>query len=897
MAEERVSSVIAESAFKEIEKLKLGLSELSANIVEINKTATGTDLKIASAKSISELSSLSKELGTATEQVKKLTKEQANYQKEIERQAKENEKRLLAIVKQDAAEAKAAEQAAKNAEKRANADEKAAARSAAAKEKAAQRAAEAKEKEAKADAKFQAQLEAMARKNEKLLTDAAAKEEAQIKNLSNDYGILSQAYETAALRAKNYGLQHGINHPLTVQAAADATLMANKLKELDAITGRHTRNVGNYNMVSVQMGQLLRELPAAAMGFNTLLLALSNNLPMFTDALKRAKDEGKSTAEIWKSVGRSFLSLGNIITLVTTLVLVFGDRLFELATQTDNLTKLTNKANDAWAAESVELETLNNEVNNSNTTHRRLLEIRDGFVRQYPKLKENLSGEENLQIKLSNAINLVSEALKDQAIIRAAQELITEETKKMLNSELSAYHLFMAGVKSIFSNPIQALASQSGKSIQESTDKIDMLRAKIEQVQAKLRDSGVQDMFGSSPAAAKAAKEITQELQKQLNLRLATPLDASPDLISPAALSERQEKIKLLQLEEAQRLRMLQAAYAENAITYDEYQEGRQKIADKTTKALLLLQIEELRTQLAGNIAIDNRIKLEQQLADLLKKLRGEEKSAAADVKDEWEETVEILQAYLNALKEVSQFTGALAQGQIQNIRRESEANDKKGEAEIKRIQNSTLTEEEKQEKIRASESKTSALRESLQQKEAQIRQRQAIFEKSIAVMQAIINTAVNVSKLVGNPPAAIAAGIAGAAQVAAIIAQPIPQYATGTLNHMGGKALFGEAGSELVLEPGGNAYMAHKPTVKNLPKGTQVWNQDMLHAMLTPQMVRMLNTKNDVSRDRALFGELKDAIITTGSQTVSAIKRNRAIQRVSISGNDNYYQRRVKGK
>ena len=89
----------------------------------------------------------------------------------------------------------------------------------------------------------------------------------------------------------------------------------------------------------------------------------------------------------------------------------------------------------------------------------------------------------------------------------------------------------------------------------------------------------------------------------------------------------------------------------------------------------------------------------------------------------------------------------------------------------------------------------------------------QAKREKAIAVMQATINTAAAVVAALKNPPGppitiplAIAVGAMGAAQIATIIAQPIPQFARGG-TAPGGLAIVGEEGPELV----------------NLPKGSQV--------------------------------------------------------------------------
>jgi len=69
-----------------------------------------------------------------------------------------------------------------------------------------------------------------------------------------------------------------------------------------------------------------------------------------------------------------------------------------------------------------------------------------------------------------------------------------------------------------------------------------------------------------------------------------------------------------------------------------------------------------------------------------------------------------------------------------------------------------------------------------------------------------------------------LAIGVA-AAQTALILAQPLPKYEKGTQGkpHKGGFAEVGEKRPEVILEPGKNPYVVEKPSILNLPKGTEV--------------------------------------------------------------------------
>lgn len=71
-------------------------------------------------------------------------------------------------------------------------------------------------------------------------------------------------------------------------------------------------------------------------------------------------------------------------------------------------------------------------------------------------------------------------------------------------------------------------------------------------------------------------------------------------------------------------------------------------------------------------------------------------------------------------------------------------------------------------------------LREKFDQKEQKLKQKQAKREKKQAIFQSIVDTAAAVVEALPNIPLSVAVGAMGAAQTAAIAAEPIPQFASG---------------------------------------------------------------------------------------------------------------------
>lgn len=136
-----------------------------------------------------------------------------------------------------------------------------------------------------------------------------------------------------------------------------------KIKELDATIGNHQRNVGNYssafNGLGMSVQQIVRELPAATMGLNMFFLAISNNLPILTDEIKRARDmneqlkaSGKSTVPVWKQLVSSIFSWQTAMMVAITVMSMYGKEimnwignLFKTKDATDEIRKSQEKFN------------------------------------------------------------------------------------------------------------------------------------------------------------------------------------------------------------------------------------------------------------------------------------------------------------------------------------------------------------------------------------------------------------------------------------------------------------------------------------------------------------------------------------------------------------------------
>lgn len=112
-------------------------------------------------------------------------------------------------------------------------------------------------------------------------------------------------------------------------------------KNSDAMIQRK-RNIGNYasawNGLGASVQQVARELPSLTMGFNTFFLAISNNLPMLVDELKRAservkelKEAGEEAEPVWKQLGKAIFSWQTALIVGITVLSMYGTEIMEWA--------------------------------------------------------------------------------------------------------------------------------------------------------------------------------------------------------------------------------------------------------------------------------------------------------------------------------------------------------------------------------------------------------------------------------------------------------------------------------------------------------------------------------------------------------------------------------------
>jgi hypothetical protein len=229
-----------------------------------------------------------------------------------------------------------------------------------------------------------------------------------------------------------------------------------KIKELDATIGNHQRNVGNYasgwNGLSMSIQQIGRELPSLAAGWRTFFLAISNNLPILADEIKRARIQfealrksGQAATPVWKQVVSSIVSWQTALTVGITLLTLYGDKVVKwigglsktkeaLLTQSkalENVNEALIKNNGEYGKSVTKVKMLSKEWRNLSSKKEQIQWIKDNKG-EFDKLDisiNNVSDAENAFVKNTNS---VITALKLRAQAAAAQSLAEKKYEEAL---------------------------------------------------------------------------------------------------------------------------------------------------------------------------------------------------------------------------------------------------------------------------------------------------------------------------------------------------------------------------------------------------------------------------------------------------------------------------------
>lgn len=426
-----------------------------------------------------------------------------------------------------------------------------------------------------------------------LLDDKTLKGMRSVEGNLGDMGKYTQAV-IAQLESQLKDLQNQFKQAMASGTNSDAQMadtqaltgvigqLKAELKELEAQKKKtsSTPILGDdpapkLNNVKMSMQQIARELPALAMGPQMFFLAISNNIPMFTDALASARKEyealtaaGKKATPVWKQVLSSLFSWQTAMATAITLSVVYGKEIgnfiksmMSVGKASISLADAQKKINDAFTSGSskvgdqiAKIRSLQEQWNHLGNNLEKKKEFIKDNADEFKKLDvavKNVNDAENLLVTNTPAF-IQALALRAQAA--AAQELAAKEYARMLSAQADQKNAGKANVfQALYRGLFEVVANKGGKKekdyftaqinqAKEAGDVYTELGVKAEEAAKKiLKAAGIDDY--EKKDTGKSARDYQDELA-DARIKAQQKLEAARTSVMKDGIEKRQKLAK-----------------------------------------------------------------------------------------------------------------------------------------------------------------------------------------------------------------------------------------------------------------------------------------------------------------------------------------------------------------
>jgi len=201
---------------------------------------------------------------------------------------------------------------------------------------------------------------------------------------------------------------------------------------------------------------------------------------------------------------------------------------------------------------------------------------------------------------------------------------------------------------------------------------------------------------------------------------------------------------------------------------------------------------------------------------------------------DEWKRKMGRIQATVEAVMNTIELIGSISDiatsKQLAAIDAKDKALAESYKNELKFIEQSGMSEANKAKATAKLNAQNEAQKKQNDRDRVTALRKQAVMQKQIDIAQIISRTALAIMEALGEGDAytkafrALAAGLAGATQLARVIATPLPQYAKGRKGGKAEHAIVGEIGQEAIVTTDGKVTLTPStPSLAYIPQGADV--------------------------------------------------------------------------
>lgn len=239
-----------------------------------------------------------------------------------------------------------------------------------------------------------------------------------------------------------------------------------ELSSIDGQMGNYQRNVGNYqshwNGLGMSVQQVAREIPSVAYGWNVFFSAISNNLPILADEIKKARVEfkelsaaGQKATPVWKQLISSVFNWQTLLVAGITILTLYGKEIMEwvgdlfkgkkavdgLLSSEQQMAIARRNANKGVAKQRVELDLLYHKLKDVSLSERERVAAMNEWVKKFPEYASVIEGENVNLKKLEMAYSSLKDSIIKTAVARKYEEVLAETAVKRDNEEIKRLNI------------------------------------------------------------------------------------------------------------------------------------------------------------------------------------------------------------------------------------------------------------------------------------------------------------------------------------------------------------------------------------------------------------------------------------------------------------------------
>lgn len=648
--------------------------------------------------------------------------------------------------------------------------------------------------------------------------------EANVSNLEKAYYRLSKAELEGTKGA-------GILKNLKEQRAALATAQAEY--------GKYSMNVGNYasatNMLAINLGQVMKEVPNFAISARIGIMSLTNNLPMLAEAFKAVRvqqqemiAQGKTVPSMFSLITKSVFGLTGIMSIAMVLLQLFSE---DIINWVGSLFKAEGAINKTTIAQNTFNEVMKNGSELMKTAQTDVLEVESAF-KQYElgiltadealkvfneKLGDNVGRQTDVKKAMESFNELAPKYIEwslKMAIAEAAKEKAADAALKVIEAESGEYkrwYDFLTGLEVMLGRNVTDVTNDLLKerkrrkenAVASAKEEAEATKSVFESLNQQAMDFGKIWGITESTKAEKTKKatkviidSVDEIIAKLTHIDIGNPFDDFNNAVGKS-LKIWEDSIDLrldMQMGMANRMK---------------------KIADDMAKE--------------DSDAIDRKLDKEKKAIDESVRIEKEKEQRKKKIKESFEREAQLM------LNSINDFANSIAERELQNYSQMIA-----GKANYDEL---------------------------YAQKKYELQYEAAKREKALGVFSTLVDTASAIIGYLADPGGvagailSIMAGTTGALQTAAILAQPLPVPPTSST----GSKISGT--STVKFHSGGVA-----GSTPDSPQRSEEITRTLLttERVLSPQQTSIFDSL--VAKVSAMGGS--GAIVAGAAQTTSDVDR-----------------------